>query len=173
MAPGRKVANMSDYALPAVKSVRHWAGQWIWVKGEAKPRHFYLYARRAFELAAPARSALLRVTAADRYVLYINGVYVGRGPARSDPRRKSYDTYQVAQHLAPGANVVAIRALSLRYPRAWGRRLGRLERQPPTAWASGPVCGRSSTWSWRTGSPASSPPIRPGASSRRGPGGGT
>ncbi len=124
MAPGRKVANMSDYVLPAVKSVRHWAGQWIWVKGEAKPRHFYLYARRAFELAGPVRSALLRVTAADRYVLYINGVYVGRGPARSDPRRKSYDTYQVAQHLAPGANVVAIRAYHYGTPARGGEGWG-------------------------------------------------
>ena len=88
----------------------HRAGVWIWCQGEPKPYHFYLYARRRFTLARQPSRARLHVTASDRYVLYVNGVYVGRGPARSDPRRKSYDTYDVASHLRSGANAIAVRA---------------------------------------------------------------
>ena len=75
------------------------AGVWIWCQGDPKPYHFYLYARRCFTLAQQPSRARLHVTASDRYVLYVNGAYMGRGPARSDPRRKSYDTYDVASRL--------------------------------------------------------------------------
>ena len=67
-------------------------------------------ARRTFELGGDATQAELHISAADRYVLWINGRYVGRGPARSDPRRKSYDTHDVAAHLTSGRNVIAVQA---------------------------------------------------------------
>ena len=101
---------MSSNQPPAITPVRHWTGQFIWCEGEAKPFHFYLYARRSFELDAQPNSARLHITASDRYALYVNGTYLGRGPARSDPRRKSYDSYEVAEHLQPGKNTIAIRA---------------------------------------------------------------
>ena len=85
-------------------------GEWIWDGGEEKPFHFYLYARRTFDLTDLPQNARLHVTASDRYLVFINGACLGRGPARSDPRRKTYDTYQVAEHLTPGANVIAVRA---------------------------------------------------------------
>ncbi len=86
------------------------AGRFIWLEGEAKPPNFYLYARRSFELAEPPSRADIHITASDRYLLYINGVQVGRGPARADPRRKSYDSYDLRELLAPGRNVIAVRA---------------------------------------------------------------
>ena len=101
---------MSSNSRPPQKSVRQWDGQWIWCKGEAKPYHFYLYARKTFILDDKPTSAQLHITASDRYVLYVNGRYLGRGPARSDPRRKSYDTYDVAASLQKGANVIGVRA---------------------------------------------------------------
>ena len=88
------------------------------MRGEAKPYHRYLYARRSFELDGAPASAKLHVTAADRYLLYVNGVYLGRGPARSDPRRKSYDTYDVAPHLLAGRNNDCRTRLPLRNPPA-------------------------------------------------------
>ncbi len=95
---------------PAVTPASHWAAKWIWVPGTGKPYHFYLYARRTFELSAPPDVANLHTTASDRYVLFVNGTYVGRGPARSDPRRKSFDTHSVGELLRAGSNTVAIRA---------------------------------------------------------------
>ena len=101
---------MNIHQPPAVMPISHQTGKFIWLPGEAKPYHRYLYARRSFELDGAPASAKLHVTAADRYLLYVNGVYLGRGPARSDPRRKSYDTYDVAPHLLAGRNTIAVRA---------------------------------------------------------------
>ncbi|MGC3993618.1 MAG: alpha-L-rhamnosidase N-terminal domain-containing protein [Propionicimonas sp.] len=50
----------------------------------------------------------LRLTAESRYVLWINGVEVGRGPIRSQPRRLRYDEYDIAGYLRPGVNAVAV-----------------------------------------------------------------
>ena len=88
----------------------HWVGRFIWTHGEARPFHFFLMARRSIDLHGSAASARLHITAADRYLLYVNGKYLGRGPARSDPRWKSYDTYDVASHLRTGHNVIAVLA---------------------------------------------------------------
>ena len=104
--------------------VRHREGRFIWCAGEAKPYHCYLFARRGFELAGKPGSARLHVTASDRYLLFVNGTYIGRGPARSDPRRKSYDTYDVAEHLQPGSNAIAVRAYHFGTPTRDDRRAG-------------------------------------------------
>jgi hypothetical protein len=88
----------------------HWSGRFVWYGDERYPFHRFLMARRAFRLPAAPRRARLAITAEDRYVLYVNGTYLGRGPARSDPRWKSYDTYDVAAALQPGHNVIAVLA---------------------------------------------------------------
>ena len=110
---------MSNDQAPAIAPVRHAAGRFVWTEGEAKPFHYYLYARRSFDLEGPPRAAQLRITAADRYLLYVNGAYVDRGPARSDPRRKSYDTHDVTDLLTSGRNVVAVRAYHYGTPVQW------------------------------------------------------
>ncbi len=93
-----------------IMPVRHRAGKFIWASGETAPYHFFMYARRSFQLENIPKSARLDITASDRYMLFVNGVYVGRGPARSDPRQKMYDTYDVAKLLKPGKNTIAVRA---------------------------------------------------------------
>lgn len=90
--------------------VRHHVGKFIWTSGETAPYHFFMYARRNFQLESVPSSAQLSITASDRYLLFVNGVYVGRGPARSDPRQKMFDTYDVARLLKPGKNTIAVRA---------------------------------------------------------------
>ena len=102
---------------PELRSVRQWVGRWIWVEGERKPFHFFLYVRRSFDLAEAPAKARLRITASDRYALWVNGRYIARGPARSDPRRKSYDIHDVAAHLRAGANTIAVRAYHYATPR--------------------------------------------------------
>jgi len=95
---------------------RRAVGQWIWIEGEAKPYNFYLYARGTVDVDGAPAAAKLHVTASDRYMLYLNGAYVGRGPARSDPRFKTYDTYDIAAALKPGRNVIAVRAYHFGQP---------------------------------------------------------
>src|SRR5437867_2474401 len=89
---------------------KDWEAKWIWDSGEANPTNYFLMLRKNFRIESRPGSATLHVTSANRYKLFVNGKYVGRGPARSDPRWKSYDSYDVAHYLNAGRNTIAVLA---------------------------------------------------------------
>ena len=64
--------------------------------------------RLEFELEAVPGRVPARLTADSRYVLWVNGVEVGRGPIRSQPRRMRYDEYDLAPYLRVGINSIAV-----------------------------------------------------------------
>lgn len=88
-----------------------WEASWIWSGGEASPRNEWRCFRKQFALPSegitdPVR---LKMTADSRYVLYVNGTAVGRGPVRSWPFELAYDEYEIGHLLRPGAdNTVAV-----------------------------------------------------------------
>jgi hypothetical protein len=82
--------------------------RWIWTSDPRNLRHYFMFARRTFNLRRPPTRALLFISACDHYRLYVNGRYLGRGPQRGDPKWQSYDTYDVTALLAPGRNAVAV-----------------------------------------------------------------
>ena len=98
-----------------------WSGQWIApepppvqdpllnLMESPEPAGFSrsLY-RRTVPLAEVPAAAPARITADSRYVLWVNGHEVGRGPARSQPLRMRYDEYDLAPYLVAGANTVAV-----------------------------------------------------------------
>jgi hypothetical protein len=115
--------------------------EWIWrerlgppIRGNGpwgrpdfeQDRNLYVYFRRTFDLAATPRQALAHVSADGRYRLFVNGVYVGRGPARCDPLWQYYDSYDIAPHLRAGRNVVAVLVHSYGQDVSWYQ-LPRLE----------------------------------------------
>lgn len=65
---------------------------------------------RKFRLDAAPERAELHVFAFTRYRLYINGIYIGRGPARYQNAWPEYDSWDVASKLKPGSNVISILA---------------------------------------------------------------
>lgn len=81
--------------------------EWIWCEGEAVPQNFYLYCRKSFTVESPPREASVHVTADSRYILYINGKFVGRGPCRADQRYQYYETYDLTPFLQIGENVIS------------------------------------------------------------------
>ncbi len=83
------------------------AGNWIWTSGESSPRNAYAYFRKSFSISAVPESATIRVTADSRYILYVNGIEVRRGPSRSHTRYRTYDTIDAAAYFQRGANVIA------------------------------------------------------------------
>ncbi|GAB4425170.1 MAG: hypothetical protein Kow00106_21850 [Anaerolineae bacterium] len=85
-----------------------WAAHWIWYPAAQDTVNFHCFARKAFQLASPVREATLHISVYTDYTLYINGTFVGRGPLPGDPSRPFYDTYEVANLLAPGENVLAV-----------------------------------------------------------------
>lgn len=70
----------------------------------------YALYRKTFSLSETPQNAPLFITADQSYRLYINGEYVGRGPARGFQNSWPYDEIDVARFLRAGENVIAIRA---------------------------------------------------------------
>jgi hypothetical protein len=86
-----------------------WTGNFIWDKGERSPFHYSLLFRRTFPLADLPARAVIRIAAADKYRLFVNGHYLARGPARTvGPQLTPYDTHDLGGLLRPGKNVVAV-----------------------------------------------------------------
>ena len=97
---------------------------WIWVDHEAYNQgswssptntgdnpYLMAYFRRTF--TAPKGATLsVHVSADSRYILWCNGVRVGRGPAKGDVRHHFYDSYDLSEHLCTGENVLAAQVVS-------------------------------------------------------------
>ena len=83
-------------------------GDWIWTPEELPRLNQYLFFRKTFTLEASPDSAFCSITAERFYKLWINGVWVGEGPALSHPDEKSYDLHDLTDSLSPGTNVLAV-----------------------------------------------------------------
>ena len=66
-----------------------------------------IHFRREFELDSVPEQVLVNVTADARYTLYVNGQWVGHGPARGVQAKWPYDEIDIASCLKPGKNVIA------------------------------------------------------------------
>ncbi len=84
-----------------------WQAQWIWMP-ESEDADMLL-ARKAFTLPVNPERAELSITASSRYQLFVNGVYICRGPARCAPHHQSFDVLDVTDALRKGKNALAIR----------------------------------------------------------------
>ena len=75
--------------------------------------------RRAFDLPSAPGEAVARVSADARYQLYVNGKFVGRGPARCDPAFQDCDVRDLAPYLRAGPNVIAVLVHSYGREMSW------------------------------------------------------
>ncbi|MFZ4484820.1 MAG: family 78 glycoside hydrolase catalytic domain [Chthoniobacterales bacterium] len=100
--------------------------RWIWLAGDDKPDNAYVIFRRRFDIGRMPAQALAHVTADCRYRLSVNGAIVGQGPVTTDPKYKQVDVYDIAAHLRPGENVIAVLVLQRHAPtsRLWPARGG-------------------------------------------------
>jgi hypothetical protein len=80
----------------------------IWAPSAQTGTQVYAIFRKTFNLMEQPKSASLRLFADSRYILWVNGQYVNRGPCRFDPKGPEYDTFDVARLLQSGPNVVAV-----------------------------------------------------------------
>lgn len=87
-----------------------WNGKWIWMEGESSAQNFWLCARKIFHLSEEVAEAKLHITADSRYIVWVNGLRLGRGPIRSWPFSYHYDTYDLKGILHQGENVIAVLA---------------------------------------------------------------
>ena len=80
----------------------------IWTSAEPPQKAQYIAFRKRLPLDKKPSEAILHLFADSRYVLWINGKLVERGPCRFDPKGPQYDTLDVAEYLDKGDNVLAV-----------------------------------------------------------------
>ncbi len=79
----------------------------IWVHDHAPDPHEIAMFRHTFTLNAPLTSTQLAMFADTRYEVWVDGAWVGRGPARFSLHTREYDTYHL-DTLAPGTHLIAV-----------------------------------------------------------------
>ena len=79
----------------------------------------FVYFRRVVEIADPIQTAQVMATADGRYQLFVNGVMVGRGPARSSAAYRYVEPHDLTPYLKVGHNVIAALAHSYGRLTAW------------------------------------------------------
>lgn len=72
-----------------------------------KPNRWFLF-RKALTLAETPTKAELSITVDGRYLAFINGKEIGRGPVRCSPMFQRYDTWSIDEHLKIGANSICV-----------------------------------------------------------------
>ncbi|MEN6535331.1 MAG: hypothetical protein ABFD89_16825, partial [Bryobacteraceae bacterium] len=64
----------------------------------------FVFFRKEFDIARVEGQAKAWVTGNSRYMLYVNGQLLQRGPAPCDPRYWDVDPVDLTPHLRPGKN---------------------------------------------------------------------
>jgi alpha-L-rhamnosidase len=112
-----------------------WDARWIWAGPAPLPVgpigaagippketwNRFCYLRRTLQLDSVPASVPARVTADSRFVLFVNGVEVARGPARSIPERLAWTEVDLAPYLRPGRNAIAALVRFYGVPGPWWR----------------------------------------------------
>lgn len=81
-------------------------GYWLWTEEKTAEFNSYVRFRKTFDY--DYGKAVLNITGDTRYALYVNGEYVGAGPARSWPNHYKYDTYDIEPYLNRVKNVICV-----------------------------------------------------------------
>jgi alpha-L-rhamnosidase len=122
----------------------------IWVPAEARPLSAFVAFRKRFSLSAMPPQGTLYLFADVRYMLWINGRYVSRGPVRFNPKGPEYDTVQVTSFLHAGENEIVVLVMA-------GQSNGKMMRHVPgltarldISGAGGPrtILTTDETWKW-------------------------
>jgi alpha-L-rhamnosidase len=71
------------------------------------PNRWFMF-RRIVQLDGLPNDAPISITVDGRYILYVNGAEIGRGPVRCSPLFQRYDSYDIGPALKAGTNVIAV-----------------------------------------------------------------
>jgi hypothetical protein len=91
----------------AIEPAALWAASWIADPAAHPTDYGVFHFRKRFTLTAKPDAFVVRVSADNRYRLFVNGTSVSVGPARGDPMHWRYETVDLAPWLRAGANVLA------------------------------------------------------------------
>ncbi len=92
--------------LPTDPPHRDWKASWITHPTAPLRDPIVLHFRRSLQLSSVPATYIVRVSADNRFVLFVNGKRVGDGPARGDLGHWRYEKFDLASLLKPGENLV-------------------------------------------------------------------
>lgn len=84
-----------------------WTARWIAAPGSSGTEFGVYHFRKAFEYNETGQPFIIHVTADNHYRLFVNGVSVSSGPARSDLANWNYETVDISPYLKIGKNSIA------------------------------------------------------------------
>jgi len=85
---------------------RDWKAAWVTHPTAPLREPLVLHFRRALELPSVPSSYFVRVSADNRFILFVNGNRVGDGPARGDLTHWRYERFDLAPFMKSGHNLV-------------------------------------------------------------------
>ena len=85
---------------------RNWTASWITHPTAPLREPIVLHFRRALTLPSVPASYRVRVSADNRFILFVNGHRVGDGPARGDLTHWRYELFDLAPYLQSGQNLI-------------------------------------------------------------------
>jgi alpha-L-rhamnosidase len=83
-----------------------WQASWITHPTAPLREPVVLHFRRSLKLGAVPARYIVRVSADNRFILYVNGHRAGDGPARGDLTHWRYERFDLAPLLQPGDNLI-------------------------------------------------------------------
>ena len=101
---------MASWAQPEKGAAEVLQDKMIW-SGDDTGKAEYTVFRKTFAVQ-DVPSATIHLFADARYILWLNGVQVSRGPCRFDPKSPSFDSIDITSFLQQGLNAVAVLVMS-------------------------------------------------------------
>jgi alpha-L-rhamnosidase len=85
---------------------REWHAAWVTHPTAPLREPIVLHFRHTLDLPSAPSSYIVRVSADNRFVLFVNGKRVGDGPARGDLAHWRYERFDLAPYLQAGSNFI-------------------------------------------------------------------
>lgn len=87
-------------------------GKWIWISEHQESENERGCFTAEFYAGWEPEDIKLMICGVTRYIVYLNGKEIGRGPIRSGPGELFYDLYDMTPDVKPGSNFLAVRVWS-------------------------------------------------------------
>jgi hypothetical protein len=120
-ASGLRAQLIPDPELPPALLTKKWESHWVRVP-DTDPRGYGVYLfRNSLELERVPESFRIHISADNRYKLFVNGRWIGLGPARSDTDNWIFETYDLAQWMNEGTNTIAVLVWNMGMLKPWAQ----------------------------------------------------
>jgi len=84
-----------------------WTAKWISFPENSNSQYGVYLFRKEIVIKTKPEKFIIHISADNRYKLYINGVYVSNGPARSHLFKWNFESIDISSHLRSGKNIIS------------------------------------------------------------------